>query len=218
MVRIKHRYLLVDILYPEYSKSFSSSSSSPRHLQFHQPTADTLTPSLFSKLLRDTVSDLFGDYGVGKLGGASSGNLISTFLLSYVLNVCLCVCLFVNVGFGVVKYLSPATSTLIIRCPRAAYRLVWAALTCMSSVPAATATKTNTKHKETKPAVFRVVRVSGTMRKAEEEAIRRARREVLRTKGAVKQGLDGLLGGIIQGGEGENDFIALDVDVDEDDG
>lgn len=86
----------------------------------------------------------------------------------------------------------------------------------MSSVPAAKTT-TNTKHKETKPAVFRVVRVSGTMRKAEEEAIRRARREVLRTKGAVKQGLDGLLGGIIQGGEEEeNDFIALDVDVDED--
>jgi hypothetical protein len=55
------------------------------------------------------------------------------------------------------------------------------------------------------------------MRKAEEEAIRRARREVLTTNGAVKQGLDGLLGGII-GGEGqeEKDFIALDVDEDED--
>ncbi|QKX58126.1 uncharacterized protein TRUGW13939_05247 [Talaromyces rugulosus] len=188
MVRIKHRYLLVDILYPEYSKSFSSLSSTPHHLKFHQPTADTLTPGLFSKLLRDTVSDLFGDYGVGKLGGASSGNLI-------------------------IKYLSPATSTLIIRCPRAAYRLVWAALTYMNSVPIST----NTKHKETRTAVFRVVRVSGTMRKAEEEAIRRARREVLRTKGAVKQGLDGLLGGIIQGGEEGEDFIALDVDEDDED-
>jgi ribonuclease P/MRP protein subunit POP5 len=87
MVRIKHRYLLVDILYPEYSKSFSSSSSTPRHLKFHQPTADTLTPGLFSKLLRDTVSDLFGDYGVGKLGGASSGNLISTSSFSTFLSV-----------------------------------------------------------------------------------------------------------------------------------
>jgi ribonuclease P/MRP protein subunit POP5 len=87
MVRIKHRYLLVDILYPEYSKSFSPSSSTPRHLKFHQPTADTLTPGLFSKLLRDTVSDLFGDYGVGKLGGASSGNLISTSSFSTFLSV-----------------------------------------------------------------------------------------------------------------------------------
>jgi ribonuclease P/MRP protein subunit POP5 len=82
----------------------------------------------------------------------------------------------------------------------------------MNSVPIAT----NTKHKETRTAVFRVVRVSGTMRKAEEEAIRRARREVLRTKGAVKQGLDGLLGGIIQGGEEGEDFMALDEDVDVD--
>lgn len=32
------------------------------------------------------------------------------------------------------------------------------------------------------PCVFRVLRVSGTMRKAEEEAIRRARREILRTR------------------------------------
>lgn len=113
---------------------------------------------------------------------------------------------------SVVKYLSPATSTLIIRCPRAVYRLVWAALTYMNSVPATTNVKNS---RETRGAVFRVARVSGTMRKAEEEAIRRARREVLRAKGAVKHELDGLLGGIV-GADGEQDFVALDVDVADD--
>lgn len=89
MVRIKHRYLLVDILHPEPSQRSSSSSLSttstststvtvPAHLYFHPPTPDTLTSSVLARLLRDAVSELFGDYGAGKLGGASTGNLIST--------------------------------------------------------------------------------------------------------------------------------------------
>lgn len=45
--------------------------------------------------------------------------------------------------------------------------------------------------------VFRVIRVSGTMRKAEEEAIRRARREIVRVKDAEERGV---LGGLVGGG------------------
>lgn len=84
MVRIKHRYLLIDILHPEPSQihkrgpSSSSSSSIPAHLYFHPPTPDSLTSSVLARLLRETISELFGDYGIGKLGGASSGNLIGT--------------------------------------------------------------------------------------------------------------------------------------------
>ncbi|KAI0394383.1 ribonuclease P/MRP protein subunit [Xylariaceae sp. FL0594] len=59
-----------------------------------------------------------------------------------------------------VKYLSQATSTFILRIARASYRFVWAALTFMNSVPA----------RNGRPCVFRVVHVSGTMRKVEEEA------------------------------------------------
>ena len=45
--------------------------------------------------------------------------------------------------------------------------------------------------------MFRVIRVSGTMRKAEEEAIRRARRESVRLRGAEEVGvLGGLVGGL----------------------
>lgn len=45
--------------------------------------------------------------------------------------------------------------------------------------------------------VFRVMKVSGTMKKVEEEAIRRARREISRLKGADEMGvLEGLVGGL----------------------
>lgn len=80
----------------------------------------------------------------------------------------------------IVKYLSPATSTAIIRCPRESYRLVWAALTYMSRLPGNKDGNQSGSGKRDPPieCVFRVVRVSGTMKKAEQEAIRRARLEV----------------------------------------
>lgn len=47
--------------------------------------------------------------------------------------------------------------------------------------------------------MFRVLRVSGTMRKAEEEAIRRARREIVRVRGIEEKGVLGdLLGGAVE--------------------
>src|SRR5205085_8991263 len=73
-----------------------------------------------------------------------------------------------------VKYLSLATSTFILRVSRAHYRLVWAALAFMDHVPVK-----NGKH-----CVMRVVRVSGTMRKAGEEAVERDRRLIGRAKEA----------------------------------
>ncbi|RAO69502.1 uncharacterized protein BHQ10_005514 [Talaromyces amestolkiae] len=197
MVRIKHRYLLIDILHPEPSQihNKSGASSIPAHLYFHPPTPDILTSSVLARLLRDTISELFGDYGMGKLGGASSGNLI-------------------------IKYLSPATSTAIIRCPRAAYRLVWAALTYLNAIPApATGASAKKSEMTMRNAVFRVVRVSGTMRKAEEEAIRRARREI----GRARKENDGVFEGLFGGRDGGaaavvgDDEAVFGMDIDDDD-
>ena len=42
----------------------------------------------------------------------------------------------------------------------------------------------------TRPCVFRVVKVSGTMRKAEEEAIHRARKEIARASSWVGVGVE----------------------------
>lgn len=125
-----------------------------------------------------------------------------------------------------VKYLSPATSTAIIRCPRASFRLVWSALTYMSHVPAVTepgtagAGQRRPNGGRERPCVFRVLRVSGTMRKAEEEAIRRARREIVRVRGMEEKGV---LGDLISGAESGSGRVVksvmtsvMDVSEDED--
>nr|POE72252.1 ribonuclease p/mrp protein subunit pop5 [Quercus suber] len=131
----------------------------PYSVQFRQPSSDQVNPKLISKVIKDGVADLFGDYGSGKI--ASS--------------------LFI-------KYFSPATSTMIIRVSRDHYRLVWTALTYVTRLP----------QPVDQVCVMQVVRVSGTIRKAEEEAIRRARlsircaqKVVARSKpGATSKGVD----------------------------
>ncbi|KAF7590627.1 hypothetical protein BBP40_002575 [Aspergillus hancockii] len=174
MVRIKHRYLLVDILYPDTSTwpSTSQIKKTPQQaqsqLRIHAPTSDVLTPSLLAKMVREEVAEIFGDWGVGRLGGVGAGGVS-------------------------VKYLSPATSTAIIRCPRASFRLVWTAITYMSRVPEIGDRRNVVM---TRPCVFRVIRVSGTMRKAEEVAIQKARREIVRLRGADEAGV---LGGLVSG-------------------
>ncbi|KAJ9405497.1 hypothetical protein DTO045G8_6714 [Paecilomyces variotii] len=181
MVRIKHRYLLIDILYPTPSSDIPSAANAKAskggnpdiqaHLRIHAPTPDTLSPGLLAKMVREEVSEMFGDWGV-------------------------------------VKYLSPATSTAIIRCPRASFRLVWAALTYISSIPASN--RRSGPGSGARSCVFRVVRVSGTMRKAEEEAIRRARREVVRMRKGEEDsvfdfGRGDVDGGNVVGSEDEED-------------
>ncbi|KAL4800724.1 Rpp14/Pop5 family-domain-containing protein [Aspergillus venezuelensis] len=199
MVRVKHRYLLLEILYPDPTSAPSStnknrSNAQQSQLRIHAPTSDALTPSLLAKMVRDEVADLFGDWGVGRLGGVGAGGVS-------------------------VKYLSPATSTAIIRCPRASYRLVWTALTYMTRVPEISEGKTKRVDLAnlSRRCVFRVVRVSGTIRKAEEEAVRRARREIVRLRGAEEVDvLGGLVGGLERAAEGGSGMgVGVDVsDVD----
>ena len=73
-----------------------------------------------------------------------------------------------------VNYWSPATSTAIIRCPREHFQIVWAALTFITNLPKSSSV----------PVVIKVVRVSGTIRKAEEDVIQRSKRLVQRAKDA----------------------------------
>ncbi|KAI2623707.1 Rpp14 family protein [Xylaria nigripes] len=139
MVRIKERYLLVNILYPA---ELGKRAHLPDVVVLNQPTSDELTPVVLLRAIRAEVAALFGDYGSGALEGG-------------------------------VKYLSQATSTFILRIARGSYRFVWTALSFMNSVPV----------KNGKPCVFRVVHVSGTIRKAEDEAIRRTRSLIFEAKG-----------------------------------
>ncbi|KAG5928710.1 hypothetical protein E4U53_002598 [Claviceps sorghi] len=138
MVRIKERYLLVNILYPPETDSSTTNMSDL--VSQHRPTMDKLTPQALAKGIKAEVGLLFGDCGLGAFEGSLS-----------------------------VKYLSLATSTFILRCPRAHYQMLWSALTCMDRIPV----------KDGHACIFRVVRVSGTIRKVEEEAIRQARQLIL---------------------------------------
>lgn len=82
MVRLKNRYLLVHILYPDASQAPNAraptskpTSLIPEVVQFRQPTPDTLTPQLLTRAIRDEVSLLFGDYGVGATASSLSGTV-----------------------------------------------------------------------------------------------------------------------------------------------
>lgn len=161
MVRIKERYLLVNIVYPPVSAK-EKSATLPLPVVQHQPTIEKLTPQALLKGIRAEVSTLFGDFGAGALEGGLSGESIYRLIsASSSANPA-----------SAVKYLSLATSTFILRCGRSHYQMLWAALTVMDRVPV----------KDGRPCTFRVVRVSGTIRKAEEEAIRQARSLILSAK------------------------------------
>jgi len=101
-----------------------------------------------------------------------------------------------------VKYLSPATSTFILRVSRAHYRIVWAALSIMNTVPV----------KNGKNCIFRVVRVSGTIRKAEEEAIRRAKEIIVKARREVGEEGNSTLDNIFGKGD-DNGEAAATKDV-----
>lgn len=79
MVRIKYRYLLVNILYPEQTQGASRSAATatkpslPYAVQFRQPSSDQLNAKVLARLIRDGVADLFGDYGSGMVTGSLMG-------------------------------------------------------------------------------------------------------------------------------------------------
>ncbi|KAK6506432.1 hypothetical protein TWF506_011342 [Arthrobotrys conoides] len=110
-------------------------------------------------------------------------------------------------GSFAVKYFSPATSTGILRITRENYRTLWAALTYIRELCG-------------QPAVIKVVRISGTIVKAEleavklaEEAIRRVKREVRVAKSGGAGGGDRKgVAGVFSGGKSGQPATVVDDD------
>lgn len=75
MVRLKHRYLLVNILYPDPKTinvriaTETADQNAPYSLQFRQPSSQQLNIKILLRIIRDGVAELFGDYGSGKVAG-----------------------------------------------------------------------------------------------------------------------------------------------------
>ncbi|KWU45225.1 hypothetical protein RHOSPDRAFT_16712 [Rhodotorula sp. JG-1b] len=157
MVRFKHRYLLVHLVFPDQldlpssSCSFSSTSqpaladSDTKSPPPPPPPQASLTESGLIGLLRDSLSVNFGDIGAGEVGGTFS-----------------------------IKYLSPTTSTVIIRVAREHYRTLWAALTLLRKVGG---------HE----CIARVIHVSGTIRKTQHSAIAHDRTQILLLSAATSR-------------------------------
>lgn len=75
MVRLKHRYLLVNILYPDPKISnvrviSKDGEKTPYGLQFRQPSSDQLNIQFLLRTVRNGVAELFGDYGSGKVAAS----------------------------------------------------------------------------------------------------------------------------------------------------
>jgi len=78
MVRIKHRYLLINILYPGSPSGVvktAPGSTAPDFIQFHAPTPDTLNASILAKMIREGVGEMFGEWGLGVVAGGLKGIL-----------------------------------------------------------------------------------------------------------------------------------------------
>src|ERR1700761_3781291 len=80
MVRLKHRYLLAHILYPDpkgtpTSKLSEDVKDAPYTVQFHRPSSDRLDARLLLQVIRNGVAELFGDYGSGMIAGSLQGML-----------------------------------------------------------------------------------------------------------------------------------------------
>ena len=198
MVRLKHRYLLFEILYP--TKDANANATKPvldvtdTFMQFHAPSPPQLDEKLLSRIIRENVRDLFGDYGTGKVFGSIKSGLTLNgdhFTTDQLIP-------------STVVYFSNATSTGIVRVSRDHVNMVWAAMSF---------TKKFFKPLSDTTCVFHVVRSSGTIRLAEEEAIKRAKLFVRRARDS-KQGadLDHLLKKAVAVEARENTASNMDVD------
>lgn len=172
MVRVKFRYLVVNFLYPEPSSK--SRTTLPDLVQIHSPTPDAFNTGALIRLLRDAVEDLYGDYGSGMVSSSLKGTEGASRTCAQQLLI-----------RPTVNYFSPSTSTAIIRCPRDHYEMVWAALTYVTRLPRVDI-----------PVVCRVLRVSGTIRKAEEEVIRRSQKIVKRARTSDGRDVDPMLSSV----------------------
>ncbi|KAK5206497.1 RNA-binding protein pop5 [Exophiala xenobiotica] len=109
MVRIKQRYILFNVLYPGTTTpppQPSSQTPTPSYVLFSRPSPPHLNGRLLLSTIRSTIQSLFGDHGM---------SVVQSSLR--------------------IMYFSPSTSTVILRVPRAHFRLVWASLTFMDTVP-----------------------------------------------------------------------------------
>jgi ribonuclease P/MRP protein subunit POP5 len=196
MVRVKHRYLLINILYPTDPPPGVKlpPAGVPDFIRFHAPSPTDFLSADLARLIRGAIVDLAGDYGAASTSSGLKGAPPSPDR--------------VEEANPAVVYHSPATSTAIVRVPRDQHRLARAALSMVTGLPRPWRT----------PCVVRVVRVSGTVRKAEEAAVEDATRALRRARAAGEGGEGFVLeaAGVMDQGESGSDGEEEEEDGGED--
>lgn len=78
MVRIKERYLLVDIVYPEAAQN-QAKTGLPDILVYNQPTSNACNARSIQYAIKAQIADLFGDFGAGAVERSLRGLLPPSF-------------------------------------------------------------------------------------------------------------------------------------------
>jgi ribonuclease P/MRP protein subunit POP5 len=106
MVRLKSRYLLFEIIYPDGLDAIKEPLPKTKSSISIRPSTElSVDARKLTTLLKDAIELNFGDYGLGAVSGTLA-----------------------------VKYFSQLTSKGIVRVARQHFRLVWAALTYINKV------------------------------------------------------------------------------------
>lgn len=155
MVRVKHRYILFEIIYPPMNNNNSNKASpidleevtqftsSERNalLALHRASPSNINHKTILHAIRKSLQEHYGDFGSG-----SAGMLMT------------------------LKYFSNKTSTGIIRCGRGQFETIVAAMSLVTKI-------------EDQNITFNCVHVSGTIKKCEEFSIKRSRELMRRIDG-----------------------------------
>lgn len=86
MVRVKERYLLINILYPDSPRE-PSQSKLPDILLYNQPTTNAFNGRSFSQAIKAEVANFFGDYGAGAVERTLRGLLVSVYVSFHMLPI-----------------------------------------------------------------------------------------------------------------------------------
>lgn len=172
MVRLKSRYLLFEVLNPEELQFLQQQQEKGAQLHILEFKSNDLIndSKKYSRVSKANRETHFENYVTSALQLRQPGVVSDSRQLLKLVKES------VETNFGIkgsgeikstiaVKYFSPRTSTGIIRVARDHVSTVWAALSYI--------TKINNKN-----VIIRVVRVSGTIKKCEQAAIRRDKKVI----------------------------------------
>jgi len=86
MVRLKHRYLLVNTLYPDPKTTNvrlaqQTGEDVPYSVQFRQPSSEKFGIQILLRVIREGMAELFGDYGSGKVSASLQSMYIASSAL-----------------------------------------------------------------------------------------------------------------------------------------